>query len=193
MMRQMPNIIWKEIHRILQTQAAPLIAVDGRCASGKTTLAAQMQKVLDCNVIHMDDFFLRSEQRTEERLQQPGGNIDWERFREEVLTPFRNGVPFSYRPYDCHTQDFREPVRIIPDRLTVVEGSYSCHPELWDHYDLHIFLSVSPDKQLRRIQARNGPDQAEVFQQKWIPLEERYFEAFQIAKRCEICFDEKSW
>ncbi len=102
----MRDIILEEIQRIIQTNAAPLIAVDGRCAAGKTTLAAQLQKDLGCDVIHMDDFFLRPEQRTEERLRQPGGNIDWERFREEVLTPFRQGAPFSYRPYDCQVQTF---------------------------------------------------------------------------------------
>ncbi len=126
-------------------------------------------------------------------MRQPGGNINWERFREEVLTPFRQGAPFSYHPYDCQVQDFRDPISIMPNRLTVAEGSYSCHPKLWDDYDLHIFLSVSPDEQMRRIRARNGSDQAEVFQQKWIPLEERYFQTFQIAQRCELCFDEKGW
>ena len=192
MSRQVLDIIREELQRILQTQAVPLVAIDGRCASGKTTLAAQMQKKLDCHVIHMDDFFLRPEQRTEGRLRQPGGNVDWERFREEVLTPFRQGVSFSYRPYDCHIRDFREPVRVIPDRLIVVEGAYSCHPELWGDYDLHIFLSVAPDEQMRRIRARNGAEQAMVFQRKWIPLEERYFQAFRIAQRCELCFDEKN-
>ncbi len=54
----MRDIILEEIQRILQINAAPLIAVDGRCAAGKTTLAAQLQKDLGCNVIHMDDFFL---------------------------------------------------------------------------------------------------------------------------------------
>lgn len=193
MKRQVLNIIQNELQRTFQAYAAPLIAVDGRCASGKTTLAAQMQKEWDCNVIHMDDFFLRSEQRTEERLRQPGGNVDWERFREEVLTPFQRGTPFSYRPYDCHVRDFQESVRIIPDRLTVVEGSYSCHPELWGNYNLHIFLTISLDEQLRRIQVRNGADKVRDFQQKWIPLEERYFQTFQIAQRCELCFDEENW
>ncbi len=42
-------------------------------------------------------------------------------------------------------------------------------------------------------EARNGSDKVRDFQWKWIPLEERYFQAFQIAKRCELCFDEKSW
>lgn len=37
-----------------------LIAIDGRCASGKTTLAAMVQKLYgskNCDVLHMDDFF----------------------------------------------------------------------------------------------------------------------------------------
>ena len=57
-----------------------LIAVEGRCASGKTTLASALQKELGCCVFHMDDFFLRPEQRTRERLLTAGGNIDYERF-----------------------------------------------------------------------------------------------------------------
>ena len=36
-----------------------LVAIDGRCASGKSTLAKDLQKQLDCNVIHMDDFYLQ--------------------------------------------------------------------------------------------------------------------------------------
>ena len=36
-----------------------LVAIDGRCAAGKTTLAASLQAQLACNVFHMDDFFLR--------------------------------------------------------------------------------------------------------------------------------------
>lgn len=193
MREQALDIIQKATQKIYKNSVAPLLTLDGRCASGKTTLAEQMRKEWDCNVVHMDDFFLRPEQRTEERLRQPGGNVDWERFQEEFLFPFRQGVLFSYRPYDCHTQSFQKAVWIKPDRLTVVEGSYSCHPELWDNYNLHIFLSISPEEQLRRIQARNGPEGWKVFQEKWIPLEEQYFEALKIPQRCEFCFDEESW
>ena len=72
------------------------------------------------------------------------------------LLPLKQGLPFSYRPYDCRTQKFREPVWVEPDTVAVVEGSYSCHPELWDFYDLHIFLTVSPEEQRLRIRRRNG-------------------------------------
>ena len=41
----------------LKEKESILIAIDGRCASGKTTLAAQLHEQTDCDVIHMDDFF----------------------------------------------------------------------------------------------------------------------------------------
>ena len=35
-----------------------IIAIEGRCASGKTTLSKRLSEKLGCGVIHMDDFFL---------------------------------------------------------------------------------------------------------------------------------------
>ncbi|MCF0145155.1 MAG: phosphoribulokinase [Eubacterium sp.] len=153
------------------------IAIDGRCASGKSTLAEQLCQALPCTVFHMDDFFLRPEQRTAQRYAEPGGNIDHERFLSDVLEPLKTGSPFSYRPFDCHSMTLGEPVFVEPAEIIIAEGTYSCHPALWTHYDLHIFLSVSPEEQESRIRSRD-PAQAEQFLKKWIPLEERYFAAY---------------
>lgn len=68
-----------------------LVALEGGSASGKTTLAALLEAVYGCSVFHMDDFFLRPEQRTPERYAQPGGNVDRERFWQEVLEPLAPG------------------------------------------------------------------------------------------------------
>lgn len=162
-----------------------IVAIDGRCASGKTTLAGSLQRHYGCNVIHMDHFFLRPEQRTPERLHTPGENVDHERFLEEVLCPLRAGRVFSYRPFDCSVQRLSEAVEVCPSALTIVEGSYACHSSLWDYYDLHIFLTVDPDLQLHRITGRNGAEKAQVFRSRWIPLEEAYFAEFRIGERCE--------
>ena len=62
-----------------------MIAIDGKCASGKTTLAYYIQSIYECNLFHMDDFFLREEQKSEERVREIGGNIDYERFKVEVI------------------------------------------------------------------------------------------------------------
>lgn len=164
-----------------------IVAVDGRCAAGKTTFAAHLQASCDCNVFHMDDFFLRPDQRTEKRLQEPGGNVDYERFLQEALMPLHMGHAVAYRPFDCKTQSLGEPVEVQPRLVNIIEGSYSCHPALWAYYDLHIFLDVEPSEQLRRIALRNGSDW-KVFRDKWIPLEERYFQTFQVKQNCELTF-----
>ena len=112
-----------QIDLLLARQERVLIAIDGPCTAGKTTLAARLKEEYDCCVLHMDDFFLRPEQRTRDRLAQPGGNVDYERFWEEVLLPLKDGLPFSYRPYDCSRQALAQPVSVIPKKLTVIEGT----------------------------------------------------------------------
>ena len=173
------------IDALLNTGTKVIVALDGRCGAGKTTLARALQTHYHCTVIPMDHFFLRPEQCTVQRLQAPGENVDHERFLTEVLLPLRRGEAFSYRPFDCSRMMLGDPIAVEPGALTLVEGSYSCHPNLWDHYDLHIFMAVEQEEQLRRIIVRNGA-YAAVFREKWIPLEERYFRAFDIENNCEL-------
>lgn len=175
--------IWKQL--ILRGRI--IIAIDGRCGSGKTTLVARLQKDLRCSVYHMDDFFLRPEQRTKERLSHPGENVDHERFLEEVLLPLHGTQSVTYRPFLCAQQQLGSPITTEPNRLTIVEGAYACHPELWEHYDLRVFLTIGPEKQMRRIEKRNGPEKAKQFRSRWIPFEEKYFNAFDVQRRCDMC------
>ena len=166
-----------------------IIAIDGRCAAGKTTLAEKIREKTDCNVIHMDHFFLRPEQRTTERLKEPGGNVDYERFLQEVMVPLSKNLPFSYRIFSCSTMSFSGDVKILSDKVTLVEGSYSCHPKLWNFYDLRVFLSIDRNEQLNRILQRNGEKALKNFSEKWIPLEEKYFTEFHIQERCDYSFE----
>ncbi len=183
-----PNVVL--LNAIRQT-AAPanrplLIAIDGRCASGKTSLASQVQAICGCAVIHMDDFFLRPEQRTKERYATPGGNVDHERFLEEVLLPLSRGFAVQYRPFDCSTQQLSQPVALPQSNIVVVEGSYSCHPKLASHYDLRAFLTIDSETQMERLVSREGIAYAQVFRDKWIPLEELYFTSLHPEKTCDL-------
>ena len=58
----------------LQSEGA-VIAIEGRCGSGKTTLADILSELFEATVIHMDDFFLPPSLRTAQRLNEAGGNI----------------------------------------------------------------------------------------------------------------------
>lgn len=180
--------ISEAIGGLLQYKEHIIIAIDGRCGAGKTTLAKALGEKLLCNVIHMDDFFLRPEQRTSKRLSVPGENIDHERFLCEVLLPLSRGEHFIYKPFDCKTGTFKEAISVTPGKITVIEGSYSCHPKLSEYYDLCIFTDTDPQTQLSRIRERNGNTAAEHFKNIWIPLEEKYFSAYDIKNQCNLKF-----
>ena len=86
------------IHLLPRLDGMKVIVIEGRSGSGKTTLSSMLAKELNASVVHMDDFFLPLSLRSEERLSEPGGNVHYERFMEEVLPFIRSGKPFSCRP-----------------------------------------------------------------------------------------------
>ncbi len=176
-----------QIDKLLQ-EGSVTLAIEGGSASGKTTLAEVLAKIYGCNVFHMDDFFLRPEQRTPERYAEAGGNVDRERFLEEVLIPHSERREVCYRRFDCSSQTLLPPVRIMPTQLTVVEGAYSMHPELRSYYDLSVFLNITPERQKERILKRNSPQMAERFFAEWIPFEQAYFSHFGVRESCDMSF-----
>ena len=164
------------------------LVIEGPCASGKTTLSEMLREKYDCTVFHMDDFFLRPEQRTDERYAEIGGNIDRERFLAEVLVPLKKGETVNYRRFDCSQMKLLDPVEIKPQKLTIIEGVYSMHPAFSHYYDFAIFLDIDPAYQRERILIRNSPAMAERFFDEWIPLENRYFEGARIKERADYIF-----
>lgn len=162
-----------------------IMAIDGRCAAGKTTLAERLKKEYECNVIHIDDFYLPMQKRTEAVMQQPGGNIDFQRLTDEIFIPLTEGINAVYRPYDCHNDRYMRTQKINSNVITVIEGSYGCHPKLRNFYKLCVFMDVSKELQIERLKARN-PMKLEAFKNVWIPREEKYFDTCKIRESCDI-------
>ena len=161
---------------VLAGRGAPaVVAIDGRCGSGKTSLAELIRQLIPCNVVHMDDFYLPPDLRAENWTEIPGGNMDFARFLREVLIPAEAGEPVCYRPFDCRSGTLGVPAALPPRSLTVVEGSYSQHPLLSARYDLKLFLTCGPEVQRRRLERREGGHFA-AYESRWMPLEERYFQ-----------------
>lgn len=178
------------IQQLLEEKETVLVAIDGSCTAGKTTLAQKLSEDFPCNVFHMDEFFLQPHQRTRERLAEAGGNVDYARFRQEILLPLSRGETVCYRPYDCRTQSLKDPVQVPRRKLAIIEGTYSCHPYFGDPYDLTIFLSVSPEVQRQRVLLRPA-FKHRMFFETWIPMEQKYFAAFGIKERCSILCGEQ--
>lgn len=165
-----------------------VIAIDGMCGAGKSTLAELLHERLGGNLFHMDDFFLQPYQRTTERLSEIGGNVDYERFKKEVTDHLGDTKEFTYGVFDCGKQCISQRVTVKPARINIIEGSYSLHPYLGDKANIRLFLSVDGEEQIKRISGRNSKEQVKRFVEEWIPKENSYFEQYNISKKC-VCFD----
>ncbi len=162
------------------------LAIDGLSASGKTTLAKLLEEKYDCTVFHMDDFFLQPFQRTKKRYEEIGGNIDRERFLDQVLKPLSKGEKIKYQPFDCSVMTLLNTAEVVPKKLTVIEGVYSMHPLFLPYYDYSVFLQIDKELQKERILKRNTPAVSKRFFNEWIPMENRYFESFNIKEKCNM-------
>ncbi len=181
----MDKKITDTISLLLKEKQNVLVAIEGPCASGKTTLAKELAENFDCNVFHMDDFYLPKEKRTVEHLNKIGGNIDFERFSTEVTSKIKSNESFTYGIYNCSEGQITENMSILPKQLNIFEGVYCMHPEIDIAYDLKIYLEVDEEEKLKRLSAR-CPQKLTDFLNIWIPRENKYFSTFNIKENCDL-------
>lgn len=181
-------LIFAKIDELLKVNDTINVAIDGNSSAGKSTLANLIKEKYDCNLFHMDDFFLTPDLKTEERLIQVGGNVDYVRFSNEVITELKTKNKFKYQRYNCNKMELDEIVNVTPKRLNIIEGSYSMHPTLIGNYDLKIFLNLDKHEQVERILKRNGPFMLQRFINEWIPKENIYFEKMNIRDKADLVF-----
>lgn len=173
----------------LKQQPTVLVALDGRCGSGKTTLAAQLAERFPQSItLHTDDFYLPPPQRVTGWERIPCANMHLERLRAEAVAPARAGRAVCYKAYSCREGAYLPPRVLGPAPLVIVEGSYSHHPSLAACYDLRVFVTCSKAEQARRLQAREGARYA-AFVERWVPLEEAYFAKYAIAPHADLILD----
>lgn len=175
----------QELYDELAKQTSFILAIDGMSGSGKTTLACQLAEKFQAQVFHMDDFFLPMSMRTKERFQQPGGNVHYERFLETVLKPWSLKQDIAYQPFDCQTMSLLETCHIPYSPFCIIEGSYALHPVLQSYYTHTIVLKISDSLQKERLLQRN-PQQIDTFINRWIPLENQYFQTFEIFEKYPV-------
>lgn len=181
------EIFLKELNTKLKQRHNLILAIDGECASLKSTLALALQKKLGAGVVHCDNFYLPAELRTPERLSEAGGNIDYVRMKSEVVEKLKEPGEITYQPFDCHLMKLADAVSVQDARLMIVEGAYAMHPYFGRYYDMSLFLCAAMEERLQRI-AKRGQD-TERFRERWIPLENRYFDAYKIRERADYIID----
>lgn len=179
-----------DINKVLMKKDSLNIAIDGKCGSGKSQLASMLGDIYHANIFKMDDFFLQPFQRNEARLNEPGGNVDYERFKATVIDCLSKQGKVNYQKFNCSNMALEQEITTIPyNKINIIEGTYSLHPYFGNIYDYKIALTIDENMQEARILKRNGSVMLDKFKNIWIPLENKYFEAYDIFNNVDYLYD----
>jgi len=176
------------IEKYIQQNKQKVIAIDGPSGAGKSTLAKRLEEMFDVLVIHTDDYFLHPLKKTESRLDEPGGNIDYERLNKEVFSNL-NEEYITSNFFNCQTNKLEDRDPIKNRSIIIVEGVYSLHPRFEKYYDYKVFLDIDRTTQLERILARSSEKLLTRFIVEWIPLEDKYFKEFDLRNSVDLYID----
>jgi uridine kinase len=174
-------------------RARPLVVgLDGRSGGGKTTLAATLANRLaaasppvDVAVVGGDDFYAGGSAATwdaRSTAELADRVMDWRRQRDVLVALRERGVaswsPFDWRSDRWDTDEvplLDEPTTCRAGDVVVLEGAYSCRPELHPHLDLLVLLD--PPRAVRRAQLlqREGDCLRSDWDVRWASAEDHYF------------------
>jgi len=147
-----------------------IIALEGKCGSGKSTITSNLNNI---TIIDVDDFFLRADLKTTDRLNEIGGNIDYALY-EECLKKIKKNSIITYTVFDCEEQRYKEKTVEIKEKVLLV-GVYSYHEKVRQYIDKLAFLIIDKEEQLNRLKQRKLYSR---FINEWVPLEEKYYNSF---------------
>ncbi len=159
-------------------QGTRWVGVDGKGATGKTTLAARIAAALPGSVVvHIDDFA---------RPDLQGWERD--RFVRQVLQPLLTGRPGRYQRWDFDRNMGAE-WRTVPVGVPiVVEGVSATDERLSVPWDFTIWVEVPYEVRLARALERDGPERMDRWLTDWMPSEDAYEEAQRPQDRVDLVY-----
>lgn len=179
------------------------VGLDGRSGAGKSTAAAVVAERLGrggggvaVTVIEGDTFYAGGSAATWDRctpVDKAAGVMDWRRQRSVLRRLRRHGVA-TWRPFDWEADDWDadpvalspRPVRAVVAPVVLLEGAYSCRPELADLLDLRVLLEVPVDVRRRQLLEREGEGYRAEWEARWSAAEDHYFETTMPVERFDL-------
>lgn len=188
--------IGRERHSVGPDPALPLlVGLDGRSGVGKSTLAAAVVAALaSATVIKGDEFYAgagQSEWDHRSSEDKAALVIDWRR-QLEVLETVRRGETASWHCYDWEAFDGRvvdEVTLTPPAAVVILEGAYSCRPELAEHLDLTVLVRLEHDIRLERLRTRDGQEYRDDWLRRWTEAEDHYFSEIRPPESFDLVLD----
>lgn len=146
------------------------IGIDGRGASGKTTLAHRVMAVVAADtsltsaLVSVDDF-----------ARPVLDRWDHARFTTQLLEPLTEGRMARYQRWDHLADHGLDWVEVAADvDVVVVEGVSSTDAQVGVPWVVRVWVEAPAKVRLERILRRDGPELLDVWLTDWIPNEEAY-------------------
>jgi uridine kinase len=189
---------------VLDRHERVVIGIDGRSGAGKSTLAANIARTLGSDqvgvlVIDGDQFYAGGSSATWDRRSAPEKAdlvIDWRR-QYRVLEDLRSSGTAEWHPFDWDADDWDadsvplapNPIAVQTEPLVILEGAYSCRPELHDMLDLRVLLTAPVDVRHRRLTDREGYEYRVDWVARWSAAEDHYFGTVMTPDRFDLVLD----
>lgn len=164
------------------------VGLDGRSGAGKSTLAATVAAELGddaVTVIEGDQFYGggSAESWDARSVDDKVANaMDWRR-QLEVLTDLRQAGRAEWYPFDWEAEDWDSdearlasaPIVSTAKAIVLLEGAYTCRPELHGALDLLVLLDPPADQRRAQLLAREGKEYRADWEGRWSAAENHYF------------------
>lgn len=189
------------------------VAIDGRSAAGKTTLANELAEavrerrrgVLRASIdhFHYPGHKYRSQQEEWTAQSYYDDGFDYTSFTSFVLKPLGPGGNRSCRTalWDSfHDKEIPEQWHTVKDTdIAIIDGIFLLHPELINHWDYVIWLDIDNETMVNRAVQRDvawvGSSQAveEKYRGFWVPMHKRYEQLTSAPSRAHAVIDNKDF
>ncbi len=184
------------------------VAIDGRDASGKTTLTNHLANILSGSGVHVirsgiDQWHNREDVRYQKGPLSPMGyyedSFDLEHLRSELLHPLGPDGNGEYRlshfDYRRDATAIDEIKRALVPFVLLFDGVFLLRPELLDQWDLTIYVDVTPSVSLNRGVERDSVTMGgraaatDRYQRRYLPGQALYDDSVAPRDRAQVVID----
>lgn len=164
-----------------------VVGVSGFCGAGKSTLVRRLTAGIDDAVRMRGDDFLdpvRSHRRSSD-----WDGVERRRLVEEVLLPFREQRPGSFRRYDWTARRLGAPEPVPAAEIMIVDLIGLFHPDSLPALDLTVWCEADQEIAARRGIARDaslGRDHTRLWREIWMPNDRDFAERFRPRSAAEV-------
>lgn len=195
--------------RIAHRDQPLFVGLDGRSAAGKSTLAALVAQEFAVTqgdrgfvtVIESDEFYAGGSGEAWDRktaAEKADEVIDWRRQRVALTQLRQYGIAewqafdWEAENWDSDTVPLASPATVTRSApVTVLEGAYSCRPELHHLLDARILLDVPRSVRRKQLLDREGYDYQAEWEARWTEAENHYFREVMPPEHFDLVLDLK--